>query len=1000
MIEQVGSFLLGKVRDLLFGVAMQEIGYMWNCEENVKKLKNEVKNLKVLRGKIQQKITIANLNGDKLSYGVKDWVKEADTTISSADKFLEQEANAKIGLCSNWTTFYHYGKGSAEMTPPLVQLQERGVPYENHVFFETLPPRQLDVFQTKNLEDLVTQYSALNDIIAALEDDNIQIIGIHGLGGVGKTTLAKEVAAREKKTNLLFDDVAFTSVSPIVNAEKIQKDLEIARKRIMKGDKILIIIDDVWERLDLEELCIPIDHANCRILLTSRNEDVCEKMNVQCKICVNSLSIDEAWILFKRVVGERVETNADFKRVAKEVVKECGGLPLLIQAVGNALKNKRIDSWESALSRLKKAAPSDIDPDIRKAFAHLKLSYDYLESEEAKSCFLLCSLFPEDDDISLEDLICYGWGLGKFDDPDSIEVARAKVRIAVDVLTSSGLLLNGTYDGCTKMHDIVRDVALLIASQDNNNFLVEAGKGLKEWLPTQNSLERYTGISLAHNRISKLPDYKVNVPHLEIFLVSRNWDLSMISDEFIGCMKKVNVLDVSRTKISWLPQSFQLLTKLRTLNLEHNQFFHDISILGEMTELEILILNETGIKEIPKEIDRLVNLRRLEVCKCKNMTHVAPGVISAFWRLEELCIDLWWMSQGVDGCIAEVMKLSKLTYLNIKVKTLDLIPEGAFNVSSENLKGFRIQIGHSKQGNEVKRSDRCLVISSKHLVIPLLKWLNKLREVSRLHIFLRESLNLNNIMPTLDDEHFNKLKHIDLFYCPNVSCLVDNGTRCDGEVWNAEEKLFQELEHLKLMYLKSLGVLWKCPDEYISLTNLVTLSISRCSKLERVFTVSVAQGLVHLKEMHISWCRSLVEVIGGGGDDESGNVIIFPSLAKINFHRLSSLKSFCSGSFRIQYPSLVKVYMFKCERMDIWGSGIHETPRLKRLDGDCDVPLDGPNSINEAVAKVLWHSQSHMCKMEQEDEAKEDDNDQREDNDDDVRMELVDAINDMGTFTN
>nr|XP_043638302.1 probable disease resistance protein At4g27220 [Erigeron canadensis] len=960
-MAEIGTAVAERVVDSLFVVVKKEIGYMWNCSEYVENFRREAKELEVRRGKVQELVDIAIHKGDKLSYGVEDWVKEVDTELSKAGEFLQREANAnktccKIGLCGNWGTLHHYGKTATKMAPSLLQLQARSSAYESCVSVETPPPGPLDVYQKKNLDDLDTHNSALGDIIKSLEDDSIQITGIYGLGGVGKTTLALEVAARFKKTSM-FVDVAFTTISQKVDVEKIKKDIEYATKRIMKGDNILIILDDVWEKLNLEELCIPCgsEYMNCKILLTSRDRKVCKNMNAQSIIYVDPLPTAEAWILFKRVVGEKVETDANLNPVALKVVEECGGLPLLIQAIGNALKDENIESWNWALTQLQKHVPLDIDEEILKSFTHLKLSYDYLKSEEAKSCFLLCSLWEEDFNVSLEDLVFYGVGLEKFNDLDSIEDARGRVRNAVNTLTSSGLLLNSKQEGCTKMHDVVRDVALLIASEGNNKFLVKAGQGLTEWLPRDTSLEAYTGISIIHNKIRKLPDYKVNLPHLEIFLEQGNRHLSMISGEFIGCMKKVKVLDISWNSIESLPQSFQLLKKLRTLDLRGNETLREISMLGELQDLEILILNETGISEIPKEIAKLVNLRVLQVHDCWNLSHITEGVISALWRLEELCIEFKLKFIGASDCIVEVMSLSKLTYLDLTVPKIDDFPAHGQGFNSEKLKGFVIQIGGFHRGNKIRRSDRYLTLDCKHLVIPLPRWLKKLIEDSQPHIYLYGTRNLNNLMPTLYEEGFKKLEHFQLEHCRNVSCLVDDGTkRCDGDERKTEEKYFKELKHLELIDLVNLEVLWKCRDEYINLTNLVTLHITSCDKLEKVFTMGAAQGLFNLKELRIKNCKNLEAVIWGG-DDKSRNVIMFPSLAQISLNGAWGLKSFYSGGSKncsIKYPSLVDVKIEFCRSMKIWGPGIHETPNLKSLVVNGDVrslELDGANAINYAM---------------------------------------------------
>nr|GFA35443.1 NB-ARC domains-containing protein [Tanacetum cinerariifolium] len=260
---------------------------------------------------------------------------------------------------------------------------------------------------------------------------------------------------------------------------------------------------DVWGELKLDEVGIPCGAAykNCKILLTSRSRDVCETMKATRLISVDSLQSKEAWILFKRVVGDTVETDENLKIIAEKIVEGCGGLPLIILAVGAALKNESIESWKRALTQLQKHTTSYIDPKISLAYSHLQLSYDFLANKEAKLCFLLCSMFPEDYNIPLERLTHYWVGLAAFKYLDSMEDARNEVRHAVKILKSTCLLLDGK-DGLTvKMHDVVREVALLIASEGSNKFLVKAGIHLTEWQPRTNSVKSENGISLMENGI-------------------------------------------------------------------------------------------------------------------------------------------------------------------------------------------------------------------------------------------------------------------------------------------------------------------------------------------------------------------------------------------------------------------------------------------------------------------------------------------------------------------
>ncbi|KAJ0638943.1 putative P-loop containing nucleoside triphosphate hydrolase, leucine-rich repeat domain superfamily [Helianthus annuus] len=565
MAEALNSPVIGKVVDLLFGVAKKEISYVCNCAENVEKYNKEADKLSRMKERVQQQIDSAKSKGENLLAGVEEWMEEAHAEISMATQFINQEDQEK---CFHLCTFRRCSKTAIKKTFSLQQHQEDGNRFETCVSLPAQAPGFTDLYQSKNLDDIGTHKSILEEIIRAIEDDTTQIVGINGLGGVGKTTLACEVAKAIKNQ---FADIVFVTVSRTVDVKMIQEKVGVAARRIMNGEKVLIILDDVWEELKLEELGIPCgsEYMNCKILLTSRSRDVCAAMNAQKNISVNPLQEEEAWTLFERVVGKS-EWDNTLKEVALKIVKECGGLPLFIQVVGKAWKDKEIRIWEAALRRLQ--APIDGDVTYKKeGILQLKLSYDHLEDEVAKSCFLLCSMFPEDGNIGLKTLTHYGLALGIFNNPDSIHDIKDIVQLAVESLKSSFLLLPADIkihqwdrflfgdnrskeeeeeeELLFKMHDLVRDMALFITFKGDDKFLVKSGKGLREWQPRSDVIKSYKKISLMENKICKLPDYELDLPYLDTFLIQMN-ELSNVPDEFFRGMKELKVLDMRDSKAS------------------------------------------------------------------------------------------------------------------------------------------------------------------------------------------------------------------------------------------------------------------------------------------------------------------------------------------------------------------------------------------------------------------------------------------------------------------
>ncbi|KAK7840699.1 putative disease resistance protein [Quercus suber] len=151
--------------------------------------------------------------------------------------------------------------------------------------------------------------------------------------------MAKVVANRAK-----FDEVAFAVVSKNKVESKIQ-------------DQISGMLGLELDELDLEAVRIPYggQHNKCKILLTLQSKEACTRMRSQKNFPIRDLTEEEAWSLFREMAGNFLDTPG-LHPIAKEVAKECGGLPVAIVTVGKALANKSKVEWIAALQWQKRLA--------------------------------------------------------------------------------------------------------------------------------------------------------------------------------------------------------------------------------------------------------------------------------------------------------------------------------------------------------------------------------------------------------------------------------------------------------------------------------------------------------------------------------------------------------------------------------------------------------------------------------------------------------------------
>ncbi|CAK7338487.1 unnamed protein product [Dovyalis caffra] len=999
-IESVGGSVISKITELSVEPAIRQFRYMFCFNNFLQEFNEQKQNLTLALDRLQNAAKVAERNSEEIEKDVNKWLEDANKEIEDVKRF--EDEIGKNGKCFTWCPYwmrqYKLSKALAKKKETFSKLEEKSKNFPTLSHKAPLP--DIEFLPRKDFTPSESSKEAFKQIMEALKGNNINMIGLYGMGGVGKTTLVKEAGRRVKELQL-FDQVLMVAVSQHPNVTNIQYQMADSLglkfeqrstegrakqvwQRLQKEKKMLIILDDVWKYIDLREIGIAYgdDHMGCKILLTTLLQTVCSSMKCQPKVFLRELSQNEAWALFKTKAGLR-DDNSALNKVAKEVARECKGLPIALVTVGRALRDQPKFQWEAAYKQLKNSQllMEQVD-EQENAYACLKLSYDYLKLKETKLCFLLCCLFPEDYDIPIEDLTRYGVVCGLHRDAESIEDARKQVCVAVKNLKDCCMLLGTEIEERVKMHDLVRDVAIQIASSSNEfDFVLKTGTGLKEWPGSFESFEDCTTISLMGNRLTELREGLV-CPQLKVLLLELKDSLDVPSKFFEG-MKALEVLSLNGGCLSL--ESLECSTNLQSLQFIECECKDPIS-LGKLLRLKILgFLGCSSIEELPEEIGELENLRLLDLTDCMNLRRIPVNLIGRLKKLEELLIGddsfkKWGVGGtsrgGMNASLTELNSLSHLSVLSLSIPEIKYIPRDFFFpklLKYEIVLGVKSYLGFPwflKMIGSYQTCRRLTFHSISATSLNAKTFEHLLPGVSQLD--LRYVEGLKNIIWSPDQmtTHEQQQRFLRQLECVEVSNCRDMCTLFPAKLWRPlknlrrvrifncqalkevfelgevaevsdEEKvlLLSSLTELVLGYLHKLKCIWKGPTRHVSLQGLIHLKLDSLFELKFIFTPSLAQCLPQLETLVIYNCSELEHIITSKDDNYEGEIIP----VSICFPKLKTLSMGCCWELEYVFPVSAAPSLLNLEAIQIQGAS-----KLKQIFGSGegeDVPTTDGDGI-------------------------------------------------------
>ncbi|XP_044497328.1 uncharacterized protein LOC123219428 isoform X1 [Mangifera indica] len=936
----------------------QHISYVFKYQSYINDLKKLVEDLRNKKETVEKPVELAERQGEEIYKAVKKWLSDVDEfTERVAKAIIEDEDKAdkgsclKLKSCPNLIQSYKLGKEAVKAAVSGADLLGKGN-FSSISYRHAL--QRTESMYVRGYEAFDSREQVLQEILDTLKDANFNMVGVHGMGGVGKTTLVNKVAWQVKEDRI-FHEVAIAEVTQTPDYKKIQEKLASdlglefcqeseyqrasqLRSRIKKEKSLLIILDNIWTKLDLDAIGIPFGDSEkgrkddlfgdahkernddeikpCTILLTSRYRDVLSKdMKTQKNIFVRPISKDDAWNLFRKIVGDSAESS-DFHPLADEFVTKCAGLPVAISTIANTLKNESLPFWKDALVRLKRSTPRHI-PDMEESvYSTIELSYNFLKIEEAKSLFLLCALTDAGSSMSTDDLLKYSVGLNLFGHVYTLEEGRDRLHSLINYLKASCLLLDGDNDHVVKMHDIIHDVAVSIASTEKFMFNIQNGICLKEVLG-EKIPKHSTAISLPYRDIyDKLPQ-RLEFPKLELFFLFMNNRSLQIPDAFFEEMKELRVLDLIGFLFFSLPSSLSCLKNLKTLCLD-NCLVEDLRILGELSKLEILSFSRSHIKQLPTEIRRLTRLKLLDLSNCINLKYIAPQVLSCLSQLEELYMGncfVQWEVEGVDNqgrrnaSLEELKQLSNLTALHLHVQDARGMPQDFF---FKKLKSYHLFIGDKWKWSDKYYSSTSRTFKlkiSNHVYLG--QGIKTLLEMTK-DLFLEEMTGVRFVVYELNVNGFPHLKHLHVKDSLDILYIINSVT------WKVA---FPKLESLILCNLIKLEKICHGQLNAGSFNILRIIKIERCDRLEYLFASFMAKNLMQLQEIEVTNCKNLKGLFGEESDDHGDGI---ETNNKMEFNQLCSLTLQCLPKF-IKIDSNMMVVFPRLENLKLYSINIDNT---------------------------------------------------------------------------